>query len=164
MKQKNFIESMPMQPDGAVWGSLLAACKAYGNIDLGKFVAEKLLEIDPNNSGPYVLLSNMFAEIGKWRDVIRVRKLMRQRGVIKQPGCSWIEIQSQVHIFMVKDRRHPQKKDIYLLLKDLTRMMMLSGYIPGTGDLEVEEEQDKSDFISSKEFKIPIGPVIAAVA
>lgn len=106
----------------------------------------------------------MFAEIEKWRDVIRVRKLMRQRGVIKQPGCSWIEIQSQVHIFMVKDRRHPQKKDIYLLLKDLTRMMMLSGYIPGTGDLEVEEEQDKSDFISSKEFKIPIGPVIAAVA
>lgn len=161
---KNLIESMPMQPDGVVWGSLLAACKAYGNIDLGKFVAEKLLEIDPNNSGPYVLLSNMFAEIGKWRDVIRVRKLMRQRGVIKQPGCSWIEIQSQVHIFMVKDRRHPQKKDIYLLLKVLTRMMMLSGYIPDTGDLEADEEQDKSDFISSEEFKITVGPVIAAVA
>ncbi|XP_059651514.1 pentatricopeptide repeat-containing protein At2g13600-like [Cornus florida] len=142
---KKLIESMPMQPDGVVWGSLLAACKIHGNLELGKFVAEKLLEIDPENSGPYVLLSNMYAELGRWRDVTRVRKLMRQRGIIKQPGCSWIEIQGQVHNFMVKDRRHPQKKEIYLLLKILAQQMKLAGYIPDTGDAQADEEQNKSD-------------------
>lgn len=140
---KNLIESMPMSPDGIIWGSLLAACKVHGDIDLGNFVAQKLLEIDPNNSGPYVLLSNMYAECGKWRDVKRVRTLMRQRGVIKQPGCSWIEIQSHVHVFMVKDRRHPQRKQIYLLLKTLTKLMRLSGYVPDIGALAEEDALNK---------------------
>ncbi|KAA8531086.1 hypothetical protein F0562_005795 [Nyssa sinensis] len=151
---KNLIESMPMQPDGVVWGSLLAACKVHHNIELGKFVAEKLLEIDPKSSGPYVLLSNMYAELGSWRDVIRVRKLMRQRGVVKQPGCSWIEIQSQVHVFMVKDRRHPQKKEIYLILKTLTKQMKQAGYAPKTGDPEADEEQNKSDFTSCDQLEV----------
>ncbi|CAK9139295.1 unnamed protein product [Ilex paraguariensis] len=158
---KNLIKSMPMQPDGVVWGSLLAACKIHGDIELGKFVAEQLLEIDPGNSGPYVLLSNMYAELRKWKDVIRVRKLMRQRGIIKQPGCSWIEIQSQMHVFMVKDKRHPQKKEIYQLLKTLTKLMKLSGYVPDIGHLESDEEQNNLDYISSEEFDKPL---IVAVA
>ncbi|XP_059656361.1 pentatricopeptide repeat-containing protein At2g13600-like [Cornus florida] len=152
---KKLIESIPMQPDGVVWGSLLAACKIHGNLELGKFVAEKLLEIDPENSGPYVLLSNMYAELGRWRDVTRVRKLMRQRGIVKQPGCSWIEIQGQVHNFMVKDRRHPQKKEIYLLLKILAQQMKLAGYIPDTGDSQADEEQNKSDFTSCDQLEVP---------
>nr|GMD37699.1 pentatricopeptide repeat-containing protein At2g13600-like [Ipomoea batatas] len=125
---RNLIESMPIPPDGVVWGSLLSACKTHGDMELGKHVAEKLLEVDPENSGPYVLLSNMYAELGRWKDVAGVRKLMRQRGVVKQPGCSWIEIESQVHVFMVKDRRHPLKEEIYLWLKSLTKSMRLFGF------------------------------------
>lgn len=83
---KNLIEEMSMQPDAIVWGSLLAACKVHRNIQLGEYVVEKLLEVDPENSRPYVLLSNMYAENRDWKNVVRVRKLMRQRGVIKQPG------------------------------------------------------------------------------
>ncbi|KAL4021611.1 hypothetical protein IC575_020417 [Cucumis melo] len=83
---KNLIEEMSMQPDAIVWGSLLAACKVHRNIQLGEYVVEKLLEVDPENSRPYVLLSNMYAENKDWKNVVRVRKLMRQRGVIKQPG------------------------------------------------------------------------------
>lgn len=86
-----------MQPDAVVWGSLLAACKVHHNITLGEYAAEKLLEIDSTNSGPYVL-SNMYAEVGRWKDAVRVRKLMRHQRVIKQPGCSWIEILGQVHV------------------------------------------------------------------
>ncbi|KAG9150797.1 hypothetical protein Leryth_002964 [Lithospermum erythrorhizon] len=142
----NLIESMPMLPDGVIWGSLLSACKVHCDIELGKHVAEKLLEVDPTNSGPYVLLSNMYAELGKWKDVTRVRKLMRQHGVIKQPGCSWIEIQSQMHVFMVKDAKHPQKKEIYSSLKTLTKLMKLAGYIPDVGDVDVEEEQCSANF------------------
>ncbi|VFQ66621.1 unnamed protein product [Cuscuta campestris] len=122
---RSLIESMPMSPDSVVWGCLLSACKTHGDVELGMHIAEKLLEIDPENSGPYVLLSNMYAERGHWKDVTRVRKLMRERGVVKQPGCSWIEIQSQVHVFMVKDGKHPQKEEIYLSLKTLTKLMRL---------------------------------------
>ncbi|XP_016456148.2 pentatricopeptide repeat-containing protein At2g13600-like [Nicotiana tabacum] len=158
---KDLIESMPMSPDSVVWGSLLAACKIHREIELGKYVAEKLLEIDPTNSGPYVLLSNMYAEQGKWQDVKMVRKLMRERGVVKQPGCSWIAIESQVHIFMVKDRRHMQKKEIYLILNTLTKLMKLSGYVPNVGHLTADEEQAMSDSSLSEELEEPI---LAAVA
>ncbi|XAR62736.1 hypothetical protein NMG60_11017597 [Bertholletia excelsa] len=151
---KDLIESMPLQPDNVVWGSLLAACKVHGNIWLGKQVAEKLLGMDPRNSGPYILLSNMYAELRRWRDVMKVRKLMRQQGVVKQPGCSWIEIQSQVHIFMVKDKRHPEKIEIYQLLKTLTGQMKLLGYVPDTSDLDASEELN-SDFTPPDHLQIP---------
>lgn len=143
---KNLIDAMPMQPDDVVWGSLLAACKVHRNITLGKYVAEKLLEIEPKNSGPYVLLSNMYAELGRWGDVVRVRKRMRQQGIIKQPGCSWIEIQGCVNVFMVKDKRHPRKKEIYLLLKSLVQQMKRAGYIPDAFDHEAYEEHGDSEY------------------
>ncbi|RVW84087.1 Pentatricopeptide repeat-containing protein [Vitis vinifera] len=142
---KNLIEAMPMNPDAVVWGSLLAACKVHGNIEMGKHAAEKLLEIDPWNSGPYVLLSNMYAELGRWGDVVRVRKLMRQQGVTKQPGCSWIEVESRVHVFLVKDKSHPHRRQIYSVLKMLTEQMKRVGYIPDANDFEAYDEQSKSE-------------------
>lgn len=153
---KNLIESMPMQPDAVVWGSLLGACKVHRNITLGKCVAEKIFEIEPTNSGPYVLLSNMYAELGRWGDAVRVRKLMRHQGVIKQPGCSWIDIQSNVHVFMVKDKRHPQKKEIYLLLKTLTKQMKQAGYVPDASDHEAYEEQSELEPNSFFEMEMPV--------
>ncbi|KAL0378233.1 UNVERIFIED_CONTAM: Pentatricopeptide repeat-containing protein [Sesamum radiatum] len=156
IEAKNLILSMPIPPDSVVWGSLLAACKVHRDIDLGNFVAGKLIEIDPENSGPYVLLSNMYAELGRWRDVTRVRKLMKQHGVVKQPGCSWIEVGSQMHIFMVKDTRHSKKREIYSLLKTLTKMMKLSGYIPNIGDFDADEEQNKPEFTLSEELEAPL--------
>lgn len=120
---KSMIEEMPMEPDSIIWGSLLAACKVYRNITLAEYVAEKLLEVEASNSGPYVLLSNMYAELGQWGDVMNVRKLMRKEGVTKQPGCSWIDIQGHAHVFMVKDKRHPRKKQIHTVLDILTAEM-----------------------------------------
>lgn len=157
---KSLIDTMPMQPDAVVWGSLLAACKVHKNIKLGKYVAEKLLQIDPWNSGPYVLLSNMYAELGKWRDVMKVRKQMRQQGVVKQPGCSWIKIQSDLHVFMVKDKRHPQRKEMYSLLKMLTEQMKRSGYVPDAGVHDACNEQSESEFISCDTEEMPADAVV----
>ncbi|PON33762.1 DYW domain containing protein [Parasponia andersonii] len=145
---ENLIERMPMEPDAIIWGSLLGACRIHRNITLGKFVAEKLLEIEPTNSGPYVLLSNMYAELGRWSDVVKVRKLMKQRGVIKQPGCSWIEVKGHVHIFLVKDKRHPKWKEIYRLLNSLIKQMKKAGYVPDSCDHEAHEEQSDSELTS----------------
>lgn len=157
---KNLIEAMPMQADAVIWGSLLASCKVHRNIILGEYIAKKLLEIDPSNSGPYVLLSNMYAELGRWGDVMRVRKLMRKRGVIKQPGCSWIEIQGHVNVFMVKDKRHPLKKEIYSALKILTQQMKRVGYVPNTSDDEAYEEQNSSNSTSDCQMDFQVGAAI----
>ncbi|GMN59628.1 hypothetical protein TIFTF001_028719 [Ficus carica] len=152
---KNLVEMMPMQPDAVIWGSLLGACKIHRDIDLGKYVAEKLLEIDLTNSGPYVLLSNMYAELGRWGDVVKVRKLMRQRGVIKQPGCSWIELKGRVHVFLVKDKRHPKRKQICSVLKSLLKQMKRAGYVPNPSDYDAYEEQSDSEFPSFHIMDMP---------
>lgn len=160
---ERFIEGMPVEPDSVLWGSLLAACKIHCNIDMGKRVAEKLLELDPYNSGPYVLLSNMYAEQGKWGEVGRVRQLMRQRGVVKQPGCSWVKIKSQVHVFMVKDKRHPLRKEIYSILKMLMIEMKQAGYVPDVGSSASEigcngESKKLTNFSeSSDELVVAVG-------
>ncbi|CAA0360662.1 unnamed protein product [Arabidopsis thaliana] len=136
---KSMIEEMPMRPDSVIWGSLLAACKVHRNITLGEYVAEKLLEVEPSNSGPYVLLSNMYAELRKWEDVMNVRKSMRKEGVTKQPGCSWIKIQGHDHVFMVKDKSHPRKKQIHSLLDILIAEMRPEQDHTETGSLSSEE-------------------------
>ncbi|KAK9164100.1 hypothetical protein Syun_005002 [Stephania yunnanensis] len=124
---KKLIDSMPMEADNVIWGSLLGACRIHQHVEMGMQAAEKLMEIDPENSGPYVVVSNMYAEVGIWREVVKVRKMMRERGVVKQPGCSWIEINSKVHIFMAKDRNHPHRKRICDLLRILTAQMKRVG-------------------------------------
>ncbi|XP_059070470.1 pentatricopeptide repeat-containing protein At2g13600-like [Cryptomeria japonica] len=93
----NFIIKMPIKPVEVVWTCLLAVCRSHKNIELGVFTAKVLLELDPKDAATYVLLSNIYAEIGWWRDVQMIRRLMKERGVIKLPGCSWIESHKMVN-------------------------------------------------------------------
>jgi len=87
-----FINKMPITPDAVVLICLLGACRIHNNIELGQCVAERLFELDPENSAPYVLISNIYAAVGRWSDIEKVRKLMKKRGIKKKPGCSWIEV------------------------------------------------------------------------
>ncbi|KAH9304428.1 hypothetical protein KI387_008832 [Taxus chinensis] len=116
----DFINKMPFEPDPNLLGSLLAACRIHCNIELGERVAEHLFEVDPENTGYYVLMSNIYAASGRWDDVTKVRKLMEERGLKKKPGWSWIEVNSKVHAFHVGDRSHPQSENIYAILKNLS--------------------------------------------
>ncbi|CAN1155909.1 Pentatricopeptide repeat-containing protein At1g74600, chloroplastic [Linum perenne] len=86
---ESFINSMPIDPDSLVWTTLLAACKLHGDIDLGKKAAEKAMELAPGRSGSYISLSNMFAEVGKWKEAVDVRRRMSIIGVNKEPGWSF---------------------------------------------------------------------------
>ncbi|KAF8395744.1 hypothetical protein HHK36_019695 [Tetracentron sinense] len=98
------IRGLPIVPDANVWGALLGACRVYGNIQLGRWAAEHLFELKPEHCGYYILLSNMYAEAGKWDEANRVRELMRSRGVKKNPGCSWVQIRDQMHAFIFGER------------------------------------------------------------
>ncbi|CAD6336283.1 unnamed protein product [Miscanthus lutarioriparius] len=63
-KALNLIEKMPFQPTRPIWGSLLGACRVHTNVHVGEFVAQKLLDIEPENAGNYVILSNIYAASG----------------------------------------------------------------------------------------------------
>ncbi|PIA27670.1 hypothetical protein AQUCO_07600081v1 [Aquilegia coerulea] len=88
----DFIKKMPVRPDAGVWGALLGACRIHGNLDLAELVAEHLFELDPQTVTYYVLMSNMYAEAGRWEDVAKLRKLMEQKELKKISGQSLVEI------------------------------------------------------------------------
>ena len=87
----SFIEQMPLKPDKCIWGAVLAACRAYQNVDVGKVAAEHLIRLEPEQAGHYVTLSNIYAKAGRWNDAVRVRKQMEGRGLAKPSGQSWIQ-------------------------------------------------------------------------
>eukprot|EP01018_Ginkgo_biloba_P003143 Gb_41645 [translate_table: standard] len=140
---QNFINKMPIKPDASVWGSLLGSCRIHTNIKLGEHVAECLFELDSKDAGPYVLLSNIYAAAGRWDDVEKVRKMMKDRRVKKKPGCSWIVLNKRVYAFLVGDRSHPQTQKIYAKLEKLSGQMKAAGYVPDTRFVlnDVEKEQ-----------------------
>lgn len=124
------ITKMPTVPDKASWGALLNACKIHGYIDIAKRAGEKLIELDPNDSGIYVLLASVCAAGKRWDDVKMVRNMMRLNRIKKNPGCSLIEVNSRLHEFFVSDKSHPQQADIYSILHDIYVELNLEGYVP----------------------------------
>ncbi|XP_008804951.2 pentatricopeptide repeat-containing protein At4g14820 [Phoenix dactylifera] len=139
------IESMPFTPNVVVWGSLLGACKMHGDVELGELAAKRLLELDPSHDGAYVLLSNIYAKASRWDDVRQVRTLMKCKGVSKERGCSWIELDGKVHEFLMGDESHPRSSEIYGKLEEVVRELELVGYSPDIGSVlvDLEEEEKK---------------------
>ncbi|GFZ11240.1 pentatricopeptide repeat (PPR) superfamily protein [Actinidia rufa] len=87
---KDFIYKNGISHLSAVWKAFLSSCEIHKNIEMARWVSEKLLELEPFESGPYILLSNTCATNHRWEEVAKLRALMKQRGVRKNPGQSWI--------------------------------------------------------------------------
>lgn len=102
-----FINKMPIKPGTNTWGALLGASRVHGNVELGCWAAEHLLELKPDHPGYYVVLSNMYAEAGRWEEADKVRKEMSWRRVKKNPGCSWVQSECQIHGFVAGERFDP---------------------------------------------------------
>jgi hypothetical protein len=114
------IETHQLNSDARVYGPLLSACKMHeSETDFAEIAAKKLINMEPKNAGNYVLLSNIYAAAGKWDKVAKMRSFLRDRGLKKTPGCSWVELNGQVHEFRVADQSHPKSEDIYSVLKVL---------------------------------------------
>jgi len=103
---QHFINNMPIKPDATVWSCLLGACRMHNNLEMGEYVAERTFELDSKNSAPYLLILGIYAAAGRWDSIKKVREMMKERRVEKTPGCSWIDINKQVHAFIVADRSH----------------------------------------------------------
>ncbi|KAI3799807.1 hypothetical protein L1987_35111 [Smallanthus sonchifolius] len=84
------IESMQMEPDAGVWGGLLGACQMHGNVKLAELALDNLVKLEPRNQAHYVVLSSIYAQLGRWADARSLRLKMTESGVKKTPGCSWV--------------------------------------------------------------------------
>ncbi|XP_066328625.1 pentatricopeptide repeat-containing protein At1g05750, chloroplastic-like [Miscanthus floridulus] len=119
------VETMPMRPNEVVLGALLAGCRMHGDLDMAEQLMQHLFELDPGGDANYVLLSNIYAAVGKWDGAGKVRSLMKARGVKKRPGHSTVEIDGDVHEFVSSDRSHPQAEEIGQMLGLLRHEMAM---------------------------------------
>ncbi|XP_057458840.1 pentatricopeptide repeat-containing protein At4g21065-like [Lotus japonicus] len=153
----DLIRNMGVKPDSGVWGALLNSCKTHGNLELAELALEKLSELEPDNSGNYVILANMYAQSGKWEGVARLRQLMNDKGIKKNIACSWIEVKNKVHAFLTGDVSHPNSNSIYAELKRLEGLMHEAGYTPDTGSVFHDvEEDEKTDMVCSHSERLAI--------
>uniref|UniRef100_A0A2P2INS6 Phosphoglycerate/bisphosphoglycerate mutase family protein n=1 Tax=Rhizophora mucronata TaxID=61149 RepID=A0A2P2INS6_RHIMU len=156
----NLIRRMKGRPDFILWGSLLSACRIHKNVELAEISARELFELDPSNCGYYVLLSNIYADAGRWKDVEKMRLLMKNHGLAKPPGFSLVELKGRVHVFLFGDKEHPQHEKIYRYLEELTIKLLEAGYVPNMSsalhDVD-EEEKEMTLRVHSEKLAVAFG-------
>lgn len=126
---KRFIEEMPSAPTARIWGALLTASRKNNDIVSAEFAARHVLSTAQDNTGCYVLLSNMYAEAGRWEDVEQIKAIMEKEGLKKTTGCSMFEKNGETHRFINQDRSHSKTYLIYNVLDILLRKIGEDIYI-----------------------------------
>ncbi|CAL5385714.1 unnamed protein product [Camellia sinensis] len=142
------IKKMDFEPNEFIWSTIVAGCRSHGNLELGFYAAEQLLKLNPKNSETYVLLLNMYVSAGRWQDVSRVRKLMKDEKIGKLKDWSWISIKDKVYSFKPDFQFRPQCEEADQLLADLIEKAKNCGY-ESQGDLGVTDEQDEETTFST---------------
>ncbi|XP_057774754.1 pentatricopeptide repeat-containing protein At2g22070-like [Salvia miltiorrhiza] len=132
---QDFIRSMSIEPDVVAWGSLLASCRVHKNLEVAAMAAERILSIEPDHSGAYSGLANVYSACGKWEEAAEIRRSMKERNVKKEQGISWLQIKSQVHIFGADDALHPQRDAIDLRLGKIWVEIKKMGFVPDTASV-----------------------------
>ncbi|QHO25843.1 hypothetical protein S245_006204 [Arachis hypogaea] len=127
-----FIDELPIKPTPILWRTLLSACSSHGNVEMGKQVIERIFELDDSHGGDYVVLSNLCARYEKWEDVNFLRKKMVDKGAVKIPGCSSIEVNNIVHEFFSGDGVHSTSNALHHTLDELVKELKLAGSVPDT--------------------------------
>ncbi|KAJ3695772.1 hypothetical protein LUZ60_001149 [Juncus effusus] len=155
---ENFVNLMPVEPDDVIYKSLLSACKIHGEIGVAERVANKLLELAPTDGGCYVLLSNIYASLGDWDSVSKIRLIMKRLDIRKEPGCSWITMNGKTHEFLAEDNSHPKRKEIYKMLHEISKRLKDEGYVADTSQVlvNINENEEKESMLLLHSEKIAI--------
>lgn len=122
-----FLESIPLRANSVLWATLLGACRTSGNFEVAERVGKRVIELEPDSCGRYVMISNLYAGKNQWDNALGLRKQMKNKGIEKTPGCSWIEFNGQIHQFVAGDRSHIQTENIYTMLEEITQRVRLDG-------------------------------------
>ncbi|KAL6186846.1 hypothetical protein ACLB2K_042965 [Fragaria x ananassa] len=143
-KAYKFIDELPIKPTPIIWRTLLSACGSHGDVDMGLRVLDQIFELDDSHGEDYVIISNLCARAGRWEDVDYLRKLMKDRGVVKIPGCSSIEMNNVVHEFFSGDGERSVSKVLHQAVDELK----LAGYVPDTSLVFHSDMDDKDRELS----------------
>ncbi|KAI4369966.1 hypothetical protein MLD38_018357 [Melastoma candidum] len=114
---EQMIESMPFECDDVVLSTLLRACRISGDVDRGRRSAEQILDLDPKCAGTHITLANLYSARGKWKEAADMRKEMRSKQVIKEPGWSWIKVKDSVFTFVAGAETPFQSEELDSTLK-----------------------------------------------
>ena len=156
---EEFIRKMLIEPDVVLWRTLIWACKVHGDIDRSDRLMKdlELLKMDSYDCGSYVLLGNVYASARKWHDKAKMRKLMNQKGLLKPPGCSRIEVDGIVHEFMAGDSGHIEAEKIYAKLDEVDERLKAEGYDPKLSEVLLEiDEQEKASQLRHHSEKLAV--------
>ncbi|KAG2324586.1 hypothetical protein Bca52824_007314 [Brassica carinata] len=155
---ERFIVSMPMEPDELIWGSLLSGSRILGDVKTCEAALKRLIELDPMNSGAYVLLSNVYAKTGRWIEVKRIRQEMEVKGIKKVPGCSSVEVDGVIHEFVVGDESQEESESIYAMLDEIMQKLREeAGYVSDTKEVLLDlDEEGKVKALSYHSEKLAI--------
>lgn len=153
----NLIENLPFEATASMWGSVLASCRSHGNLQLAEVAAGHLFDMEPNNAGNHILLSDIYAANKRWDDVARTRKFLKENEVKKERGKSWIEIKDMVHSFMVGERNHPRIAEIYSKLDNLMEELKKLDYMVETDhDHHFVEDSKKHELLRHHSEKLAL--------
>ncbi|VVB08157.1 unnamed protein product, partial [Arabis nemorensis] len=138
---EELIESMLVEPNEMVWLALLSACRMHSDVDRAEKAAAAIFKLDSKSSAVYVLLSNIYASAGRWSNVSKLRVKMKQKGIMKKPGSSWVVLRGKKHEFFSGDRPHCLRA--YEKLEFLRDKLKELGYVPDYRSAlhDVEDEQ-----------------------
>ncbi|XP_050226232.1 pentatricopeptide repeat-containing protein At3g29230 [Mercurialis annua] len=125
----SLVQSMPMEPNDVIWGTLLGACRVHNAVPLAEKVLDRLSTLEASDPGNYSMLSNIFAAAGNWSTVANMRLQMKSTGVQKPSGASSIELDDDVHEFTVLDKSHSKTDKIYHMINKLRCDMKQVGYV-----------------------------------
>eukprot|EP00268_Persea_americana_P057513 TRINITY_DN6897_c0_g2_i2.p1 TRINITY_DN6897_c0_g2~~TRINITY_DN6897_c0_g2_i2.p1 ORF type:complete len:580 (+),score=92.91 TRINITY_DN6897_c0_g2_i2:94-1833(+) len=152
-----FIRDMPVEPNPVIWRTLVCACRVHGEIELGESISKQLIGDEPMHESNYVLLSNVYASMQRWEKKSKIRNLMGERGIRKVPGCSLIELDSQIYEFVAGDKSHPQYKEILDMVEEMGWELRSAGYVPTTSEVLLDiDEEDKEDTLYRHSEKLAI--------
>ncbi|KAG5034329.1 putative pentatricopeptide repeat-containing protein [Glycine soja] len=159
---KNLIEKMPLKPNVGIWQTLLSVCRMHGDVEMGKQVGEILLRREGNNPANYVMVSNMYAHAGYWKESEKIRETLKRKGLKKEAGRSWVEMDKEIHIFYNGDGMHPLIEEIHEVLKEMEkRVKEEMGYVHSINfSLHDVEEESKMESLRVHSEKLAIGLVL----
>ena len=114
-----------VESTAATWQTLLSACRLHSNVKIGREVLGILGNLEGETSANYVMMANMLADDGKWEECEDVWEMMGKKRIKKEGGCSWIEVEKQVHSFYRGDESHPRIEEVKGMIEGLDRRMMV---------------------------------------
>ena len=152
-----FVERMPIEPNPIIWRTLISACRVHGDLKLGESISKQLIRNEPMHESNYVLLSNIYGKMLDWEKKSKIRAAMGKKGIQKIPGSTMIEVDNEIHEFIVGDKSHDQYNEIIEMVNEMGREMKKAGYIPTTTEVLLDiDEEDKEVALSRHSEKLAI--------